>query len=74
MRKTRTDYATLARQIADGVKWVVEYSKRFDGKYNIWRPVIEVHPSKCCDIYWEIVGVVDDERDAKLMVRTIKND
>ena len=65
------DFKSIAEMIADTLpsKWKPEYSKRHDDLYNVWRPVIEVHPTKCCDIYWEIVDVVSTEQEAKIAVQ-----
>lgn len=43
----------------------VEVAKRaYDGKFNLWRKVVELHEDGSWSQFWEVVGVFDEEREA----------
>lgn len=73
-REHKLDFVSLAKIINNGVKWKLEYAKRHDGKFNVWRPVIDLHKDRSVDIYWEIVDVCQDEFIARKRCQQLINE
>lgn len=43
----------------------VEVAPRFDGKYNLWRKVVQLDKDGSFSQFWEVIGVFNNEDDAK---------
>lgn len=43
--------------------------RKFDAKYNVWRPWMKFHDDKSFSYGWEVVGVADSFEEASAIRR-----
>lgn len=50
----------------------VEIAGRYDGKFNLWQKVVELHEDGSLSQYWEVINVFDTEKEANEALEAIR--